>query len=105
MSRGTITVIASHSRSKNGVASLAYGEAIQLRAGRRALKSAFLNGALRARLDCFRLRSSSYGGQVVAQPCPGVARRAKPGPRNDAERPLTLTKRQHRLLLSGMHPR
>jgi hypothetical protein len=29
-------VIASHSRSKNGVASLAYGEAIQPRAGRRA---------------------------------------------------------------------
>jgi hypothetical protein len=28
-------VIASHSRSKNGVASLAYGEAIQPRAGRR----------------------------------------------------------------------
>jgi hypothetical protein len=27
-------VIASHSRSKNGVASLAYGEAIQLRAQR-----------------------------------------------------------------------
>jgi hypothetical protein len=57
---GVNAVIASHSRSKNGVASLAYGEAIQLRAGRRAKKRAepaatavVLFGALRALLDCF----------------------------------------------------
>jgi hypothetical protein len=58
-------VIASHSRSKNGVASLAYGEAIQPRAGRReknaedaAIAAPFV-GALRAQLDCFVAFGSS----------------------------------------------
>jgi hypothetical protein len=37
------------------------------RAYRRAKKEKeLLSGALRARLDCFRFRSASYGGQVVA---------------------------------------
>ena len=55
--REPFAVIASHSRSKNGVATLAYGEAIQPRAGRRANKMhgdrdqrrGFLVYALRAR--------------------------------------------------------
>jgi hypothetical protein len=44
---GRQVVIASRSRSKNGVASLAYGEAIQPRVGRRAAKS---KSCIRSRL-------------------------------------------------------
>jgi hypothetical protein len=39
MNRVAFTVIVSRSRSKNGVASLAYGEAIQLRAQARKQRS------------------------------------------------------------------
>jgi hypothetical protein len=58
------TVIASHSRSKNGVASRAYGEAIQPRAGRRAKeilklpRRCVFAGALRARWIASSLRFS-----------------------------------------------